>query len=517
MSWKNKAKAIKIALVCLCAGFLSMAALAAEPVRGGTLRLALRIPTASLDPLFGNAPGTDRKIYNLFAENLLYQDEDGKFNPGLAKNWTISADGLSIMFDLRAGVKFQDGTSMDAAAVKFNFDRFLDPKITAASKQYMTDIDSVEVVSDLSVRVNLKRKSVVMLSMLAVEPGSIMSPTALKEKGADFTRSPVGTGPFQIISWSGNEIIAKRNPHYWKKAADGQPLPFLDRVEIKIIPNSAIRMVEIQSGNVQFIDGLEPKDFEKITKNAALDLLPGGVSITQLLSYNLTRAPFNNIELRKAVSFAINRAAIQKVISQGKDGGGVLKGFEPQTTWVFDESVRGHQFDLAKAREHYAKSGHKGPIVLSSIQRDPDIQVAQLLQSMLKAAGMDLKIEMSDRLSWVSKASSNSLDMGLSTASIARPDPDVSYSTYFSAKASKNYSGFDTKTLTDPLVVRARGEFDLVERRKIYSELQQFVLDQYLYSPLFWYPIRDAATKRLKGFKREVSLSWFYDELWLAP
>ena len=133
MSWKNKAKAIKIALVCLCAGFVSMAALAAEPVRGGTLRLALRIPTASLDPLFGNAPGTDRKIYNLFAENLLYQDEDGKFNPGLAKNWTISADGLSIMFDLRAGVKFQDGTSMDAAAVKFNFDRFLDPKITAAS------------------------------------------------------------------------------------------------------------------------------------------------------------------------------------------------------------------------------------------------------------------------------------------------------------------------------------------------------------------------------------------------
>jgi ABC-type transport system substrate-binding protein len=65
--------------------------------------------------------------------------------------------------------------------------------------------------------------------------------------------------------------------------------------------------------------------------------------------------------------------------------------------------------------------------------------------------------------------------------------------------------------------VRARGEFDLVERRKIYSELQQYVLDQYFYSPLFWYPIRDAATKRLKGFKREVSLSWFYDELWLAP
>ena len=501
---------------CICIVIAGNAAVAAEPTRGGTLRVVLRIPTANLDPIFGNAPGTDKRYYNLYAENMLYMDEAGKFHPFLAERWDIAHDGKSIVFHLRRDVKFQDGTTFNADAVKFNLDRLLDPKVLAPAARWVTEIQSVDVVNEYTVRVNLKLKSGVVLSMLAVEPGSMMSPTAIKAKGADFSRSPVGTGPFQIVSWSGNEIKAERNPNYWRKAKDGKPLPYLDKVEITNVVSSPIRLMELQSGNAQLIDGLEPKDLEKINKNVKLAVMKGGVSVTQLLSFNLTRPPFNNADLRRAVAYAINREAIQKVVSLGM-GGGVLTGFEPSTTWVYDKSLRGHRHDIAKAREYYAKSGYKGTLVLSAIQREPDIQVAQLLQSMLKSAGMDLKIEMSERLAWVSKASTRSYDLGLSTNSIARPDPDVTYTTYFSAEASKNYSGFDVKLVTDPMIVKARAELDLTARRKIYTELQQYVLDNFYYSPLFWYPVQDGASARLQGFQREASLTWFYSELWLKP
>ena len=487
---------------------------AAEPVRGGTLNIAFRFTVASLDPLFGNAPGVDRKIFNLFAENLLFQDQSGNFHPVLAKSWKLSDDGKTLHFYLRPEIKFQDGTPFDAEAVKFNLDRLLDPKVKAPASQYVADLESVEVVDPLTVRLNLKRKSGVILAMLAVEPGSMVSPTAVKEKGADFSRAPVGTGPFQIVSWSGNQMSAKRNLHYWRKGQDGKALPYLDQIEIKIIPNSAIRIVELQSGNTHLIDYLETKDFEQVVKNPKLLLLEGATAVTQLLAFNVKQAPFDNADLRRAVSYAINRVAIEKVISKGN--GSIMAGIEPNTTWVFDEAVKGHQFDLVKAREYYAKSGHKGPLVLSAIQRDPDTQIAQLLQSMLKAAGIELTLEMMDRQAWLSKVLSYQYGLGLLQASIARPDPDVTYSDLFSAKAARNYAGYDATTTTDPLVSQARAEVDPNVRRKLYSQIQQHVIDNFYISPLFWRPIRDGASKRVQGIEREASMSWFYGDLWLS-
>ena len=159
---------------CLATLTTSWPTFGAEPVRGGTLNIAFRFTVASLDPLFGNAPGVDRKIFNLFAENLLYQDQSGNFHPVLAKSWKLSDDGKTLHFYLRPEVKFQDGTPFDAEAVKFNLDRLLDPKVKAPASQYVADLESVEVVDPLTVRLNLKRKSGVILAMLAVEPGSMV-------------------------------------------------------------------------------------------------------------------------------------------------------------------------------------------------------------------------------------------------------------------------------------------------------------------------------------------------------
>jgi peptide/nickel transport system substrate-binding protein len=501
--------------ITLASTFASTPTSAQEVHRGGSLTVALRLTVASLDPLFGNAPGTDRKIYNLFAENLLMQDDAGKFHPVLAEKWDIQKDGLAIVFHLRHEVKFQDGTPFNAEAVKFNIDRLLDPKVNAPSKQYVADLKSVDVIDPYTVRVNLKRKSGVILAMLAVEPGSMLSPTAIKAKGPDFARSPVGTGPFKITSWSGNQIVAQRNPDYWRKDEQGRRLPYLDHVTIKIVPNSAIRIIELKSGNSQLADYLDAKDFAQITGNPALKLESGTTAVDQLLAFNVTAPPFDNIELRKAVAMAIDRKALAKVITRG--AGTPLSGLEPPSTWLYDKNIKGHEFNIAEARRHYELSGYHGTLTLSVIQRDPDTQVAQLIQSMLKNAGIKIKLEMMERQAWLAKVLPHKYEFGLLQLGILRPDPDVTYSDLFGRSAARNYSGVDTKVKLAPLVAEARSESDTSTRRAIYTKLQQAVIDDFLVSPLFWQPIKEGASRKLQGFRREASTSWFYDRIWLQP
>ena len=488
-------------------------AAAATPQRGGKLVVALELGIASLDPLFGNAAGLDRLTYNLYAENLIYQDDKGKLSPWLAESWRVADDGLSITFKLRNGVTFQDGTPFDAQAVKFNLDRLLDPAKKVPAAQFTDDLASVDVVDPLTVRVNLKQRSAVVLPILAVEPGSMMSPTAIRTKGADFARSPIGTGPFIVTAYTGNQITTRKNPTYWRKAPDGGSLPYLDAVELKFSPNSAIRMLEMRSGNAHLTLSLQPKDFEDIKSNAKLALIDGGVGVTTFSVFNITQPPFNNVELRKAIALSIDREALEKVVTRG--AGLPLKQIEPPNSWVYDDSVAGHKFDVKAAREAYQKSGHKGPLTLTIIQRDPDVQIAQLMQSMAKQAGIELKVEAIERQAWLSKILSRKFEMASArSTSGVRADPDITYTNLFGNKAEREYSGYD-RSIPGAWIDQARVETDQEKRRKLYAKSQQWIADNYYYTYMFWFPMAEAASRGVQGIEREANRSWMYTNMWL--
>jgi peptide/nickel transport system substrate-binding protein len=165
---------------------LAISAIAADVSDPNHLTAAVVIETVNLDPLMGQAKGSDRNTYNLYVENLIYHAEDGSFRPMLAESWSTSLDNKSITFKLRPNVKFQDGTSFNAAAVKFNFDRVQDPNLHSRVRFMFDDLASTEFVDDLTVRVNLKEPSGSFMAMLAEEAGSIVSPTAVKSLGRDF-------------------------------------------------------------------------------------------------------------------------------------------------------------------------------------------------------------------------------------------------------------------------------------------------------------------------------------------
>ena len=288
--------------------------------------------------------------------------------------------------------------------------------------------------------------------------------------------------------------------------------PISTRCKVRALSNTAVKLVELKSGSVQLGDSIQVKDFPQVERDENLVLLDTNQGQTQYVSFNNAKPPFDNIELRKAVAMGINREAIEKAISRGQ--GVVLKGLEPPSAWAYDANVKTHVYDPAAAKEAYAKSGHKGPMTMSVIQRDPDTQIAQLVQAMLKEVGIELKIEVLERQAWVEKTLGHNYELGILRATLPRPDPDMDFSSYYGRNAGQDYSGIKNPQIYD-LVDNARTAIDQAERKKIYSQIQQILLDNYNQTYLFWRPAKEVKRKELQNLRREFASAWIYGDLWL--
>lgn len=483
-----------------------------QAVAGGTLTIAIDLEPSSLDPIFGAAPGTDRRFYNMFAENLIWQQPDGGFRPMLAESWAYAPDGLSVEFKLRKDVKFQDGTPFDAAAVKFNLERAASPEVASRARQFMSDFDSVELIDTHTARVKLKRRSGPMLAILAIEPGSMMSPTAVKAQGEGFHRAPVGTGPFRIKSWTGGRVEAEKFADYWQRSPDGKALPYLDRVVARVIPNTNVKLVELRSGNVQLGDSIQPKDFPQVEADPKLRLVDSNLGVVQYLIFNTSKAPFDNIELRKAIAHAVDAQSLEKIVSRGQ--GVLVGGIEPPSSWAFAKELKAYGREVELARSLYQKSGYQGPLTLSIIQRDPDAQIAQLIQAMLKQVGIELRIEVMERQAWLDKVLSGKAEIALSRAVMPRSDPDLAFSTFYGRDGKQNFAAIKDDKLFD-LVDAARSETDQAARGKLYVEAQKRIHEQYYNAFLFWRPSSEVARVEVQGLEREFSGPWTYTTVWL--
>ena len=507
---------MKKSLVWLLVVLLSAAMVAGfslETIAGGNpvkfkdeIICGIIVEPTSLDPIYGNAQANDLNIYNLFYENLI-EFVDGEIVPALAESYMISDDYLSIVFKLRKGIKFHDGTDFNADVVKWNLDRARTDPLSVSINE-LKIIKEVVVVDDYTVEIKLSEPYAPIFSALTLGAGCMVSPNAVEKFGEDFHSNPVGTGPYEFVEWiGGDKVTGKRFADYWKKDADGIQLPYSDKATDKFIPVSAVAFIELKAGNIDMMESTSTFDFEIAEEDPNLQVIPTDTGIHQWVAFNVNFEPFSNEKMRQAFSAAIDREELTEVITKGK--GRVTPTYVPPADWIYNADLKTlystYNPELAKTLLAEAGYTKDTKITISVIQRDPDVQISELIQAQLKKLGIKVDIEILERETWVSNITKRKYDLGMLRINVPYPDPDTVFNLNFgSADGFCNWSGIDDPEIFE-LVAKARHEFDRDKRYDLYTEIQQLVLDKAYYAFLFLRPHAILATKDVIDISHDIA------------
>ena len=494
-TWSWFGVAISMAIVTLLPASVSRAA----DAPGGTLVIGLDQEPPTLDPHASPSAVTYQVIASV-TESLLFKAPDGKVSPWLAESWTPSRDGRSVTFKLRRDVKFHDGTPFNADAVKFNFDRIVDPKFKAGgARAQLAGYAGSKVLDEFTVQVSFETPYAPFVTYAAAGTLSMVSPKAVKESGDQVHTRPVGTGSFMVKDYVAKDhTTIVRNPAYTRKApwSDRAGPAHLDAVVFKFVPEAGTRVTTLESGETQGIYLVPAQSLPRLEGNKALRVekrpWPG---VPRIWLLNATKAPFDDVKVRRAVNHAVDKEAFLATVYKGTG----LKAFAPLTAVMMDDPGlrQAYPFDPAKAKALLGEAGwqpggdgirSKGSqrleIVLNAIEYGggPD-PTAQLIQSSLRDVGVDVKIKAQARPPWYEdnyRCATHGPVMFLRST-----DPDGLFALFHSSLVGANFNWSCVKDAKlDKLLDDGRRESDPAKRRAIYLQIEKHALDEAITVPL---------------------------------
>ena len=394
-------KLIIVLIFCISLiGFFSYSNYCRAQENGGTLLVIRSTDSSFLDMAF-SAVTEDRDVAGNIFETLVSYDENCNIVPGLATSWE-SSDGKTWIFHLRKNVKFHDGTPFNADAVVVSFTRqnenspyYYYPGRISSFDMYLGDvIKSVEAIDSETVKIVLNFPFVPAVTYLGHSSTIIVSPTALKKYKEKFFQHPVGTGPFIFKEWAKDDhITLEANKNYWGKA------PYLDQLIFKVIPSTSSRFLEMQKGTICMTQELMPEQIELIEmgKYPNLKLIRKAAVGVGWLAINQQEKPFDNLLVRQAINYAIDKNAITEKIM----GGQVSPAKNAIPPWMAEsnEEVPGYPYNPEKAKELLQEAGYPDGFTTElwtfAFARNymPNATlVAQKIQSDLAKVGIDVKI-----------------------------------------------------------------------------------------------------------------------------
>lgn len=482
---------------------------------GGTLTYGVSFDfDGTLDPQVTNYDSTIRVMLNV-CEPLLWMATATEFYPGLAESWEVSDDGLTYTFHLKQDVLFHDGTPFNAEAVKFTFDRVIegrdladagedvDPETVIVPGQSFNQIDAynhAEIVDDYTIDLVLSRPFAPFLTGLNGYLG-IVSPTAVQAMGlAEFARKPVGTGPFTVQEWVEHDhVTLARNPDYaWGSSFfENSGAAHLDEMVYKIIEDGAVRTGTLVSGESQYIDEIDPLQLADLQENPDIAIVQQGQPGSgYILLFNLARtdSPQADIAVRRALSFAVDKEALNQAVWGGvysPAASPLMKptfGYEPKTeeVYTFDPAQAGAMLDEAgwtlngEIREKDGK-----PLSFSwPIQDRPnDEGMATFIQGAWRAVGADVVVEPMERGAFVERTrEAGEYDLAFMWFSYA--DPDTLRTIFYSGNIGNfNVGKYDNPEM-DQMLLDAAAASDPAVRQDLYSRIQLQLLDEAATIPL---------------------------------
>ena len=478
---------------------------AAGAADGGRIKLAWIDFVDTLDPHFTGFLGAI-KIHNNIFNGVLKTVYDGttvSFVPDLARSWDMLDDKTHI-FKLHADVRFHDGEPCDAEAVKWSMERVAhgEPKSPHAWK--FNELDRIEVLDPLTVKLFMKRPYAflpVALTGSTGRAGTIVSRKAVEKYGRDFGRNPVGTGPFKFVSWRENDpIVLERNPDYFEKG-----LPKLDHVTILLMREASSAVAAVLSGQADGMSNCPLQFIKQMRASPNLETYGEIEGNYSLVTMNCRRPPFDDVNLRRAVSFAIDREAL---IKQAFFGAGIpaYTPISPPMSGFYDKAVaesgRGQFFDFGKAKAFRAKAKVQDklePVFIVTEQGEYGTRVAQTVVPMLQRIGIDPKFELMERAAWVNRRNSGDFDLFDLTWS-ADLDPDETLYPEWHSGENWNYAGWANAEY-DRLVEAAQKVLDVKTRRDLYVKAEDILMDEAPLAILTHMPQFKILSKKVKGFQ----------------
>ncbi len=487
---------IRPLLACMLLAVPLAAAAQPGPV---TLRIALREDADMLDPTLARTY-VGRIVFAGMCDKLFDIDDTLQIVPQLATGYDW-ADPKTLVIHLRTGVQFQDGTVMDAAAVKYSLDRHL-TMAGSARRAEINVMDHVDVVDPQTVRLVLKEPSAPFLSQLTDRAGMIVSPKAAEAAGKDFALHPVCAGPMKFVERVAQDrIVLERFADYWNKDAI-----HVDRVIYQPIPDSSVRLANLQAGSVDLVEYIVPTDTDAVKRNAKLRLVSYDGLGYQGITYNVGNgskadSPIGRSALvRQAFDMSIDRDALMQVVYNGMFPP-AAQAVPPESPF-HDPAVKPVVRDVDKARALLKQAGVATPVAVELIApNSPDQrQMAEVIQSMTAEAGFDVKITAMEFASSLDNAQAGGFQAYLLAWS-GRIDPDGNlYSFLDSAAGPQNYGKYSNPAM-DKLLDDGRRETDLAKRKAIYGQVavlsQRDLPISYVYTTRYF----NGLSAKLTGFK----------------
>ncbi len=517
-------------IIFLMAGLLLACAPSASPSgssgdaaikKGGSLKIGTGGDPTSLDPQVGTGGGDHKYLFTMF-DNLVAYDNDAKPSTklSLAESWTLKND-TTIEFKIRKGVKFHDGTDINADVIKWNVERVLDPKVAAAGRGALLVLDKMDVTDPYTIVFHLKEPNAPLLLNLGDRSGFINSKTGVEKWGdAGYGRHPVGSGPFIFVEWvQDSHIKVKRNPDYWRKDEAGKALPYLDEITFVTLPDQAVLVASLRTAEVDLIDSVPGLNVPQFKNNPEYTYVQTRGSSVPDLRLNMDIFPFNNINLRRAMSLALDREAIVKANYGGL--GEVVRGpVTPNHAWAYcEQCIQPTKRDVNKAKALLRQEGYPNGFEWDYFMggsTGASRLLSEMIQGQLLEVGIKTKINVNATIvrDFYLERRYPHFAGGFSD----RADPDGSvYEKYHSKGsyfATRDPAHINPKV--DELLDKARRTYDLAERKKHYNDAEKLIVDELYGSILLAYNSSAKAFQNyVKGFELGGEGKGRYTSVWI--
>jgi peptide/nickel transport system substrate-binding protein len=434
-----------------------------------TLRIGLAEDPDILDPTLARS-FVGRIVFASLCDKLFDIDEKLNIVPQLATSYQWSADNKSLTMKLRSGVTFHDGEKFDAAAVKFNIDRH--KNLPGSNRRgELSPVTTVDVIDDLTAKINLSTPFSPLLSVLADRAGMMVSPKAAQANADRFGAKPVCSGPFKFAERVAQDrIVLERYPNYWNKAAI-----HFDKVIFRPIVDATVRLANLRSGQLDLIERVSPSDValikadKKLAISRITELGYQGITINTGKSELSQKNPLGrDPRVREAFELSLDRAGIVRVAMDGEA--------EPGNQWVspsnsfYAKNVPIPKRDIPRAKALLKEAGVTNPTFTLMTATTADAQrLAQVVQAMAKEAGFDVKIQSTEFATSLNLADKGQFDAYVLAWS-GRADPDGNLYSFYGCKQPLNYSG-ECRPQWDELLNRSRSTLDTAGRIKVFATL----------------------------------------------